>query len=151
MSDEPKSNDKPDGSWVMPEPVYRSSPGRPPKGVHQTDVVDEIPTEPGFHDAPTLETEGLPPDVNQDDIATEPGFHSAPTVETEGLPPEKDQDNVPTEKPVNVKPPEPRPKKKRGCARSFLTVVSVIALAVIGVVIAVVYFLFYYKSADSTF
>lgn len=124
MSDEPKSNDNPNGSWEMPNPVFRTSAGRPPKGVRQTDSPDEVPTEPGFHDAPT--------------------------VETEGLPPEKDESEIPTVESDAVTSPSPKPKKG-GCARSAMTVVSVIALAVIGVAIAVVYFLFYYKSADSTF
>lgn len=149
MSDEPKSNDKPDGSWVMPEPIYRSTPGHTPKSSNMVDPAAEIPTEPGFSDDETIEdidTE-IP---NADDIPTEPGFSDDDTIEDidTGIP---DADDVPTERPVKAKPAEPNPKKKRGCARSFLTVVSLIALAVIGVVIAVVYFLFYYKSADSTF
>ena len=122
MSDEPKSDDKPVGEWVMPEPVYRTSPGRPPKGVRQTDSADEIPTEPGFHNAPTLETEGLPRD---------------------------DEDETPTSESVKVMAAPLKPKK-RGCARSFLTIVSVVALAVISVVIALIYFIFYYKSADNS-
>lgn len=122
MSDEPKS-DKPNGEWVMPEPVYRSSPGHTPKSAKMADPADEIPTEPGFTDEDNVDT-------------LVPGF--------------VDADDVPTERPIKAQPVE-LPKKKRGCARSFLTMVGVIALAVTGLVIAVIYFLFYYKSADSTF
>lgn len=122
MSDEPQS-DKPNGEWVMPEPVYRSSPGRTPKSANMADPADEIPTEPGFSDEDNIDT-------------LAPGF--------------VDADDVPTERPIRAQAEPPR-KKKRGCAQSLLTVVGVIALALIGVVIAVVYFLFYYRSADNTF
>ncbi|HEX3100843.1 MAG TPA: hypothetical protein VHQ01_03570, partial [Pyrinomonadaceae bacterium] len=44
----------------------------------------------------------------------------------------------------------PGAPKKQGCASSILTVFGVIALAVIGIVIALIYFLFYYKSADTS-
>ncbi len=121
MSDAPKP-EKPDDGWVMPEPVYRSSEGGPPKGMHFADPAAEIPTEPGFSDEDYIDT--LTPDIS-------------------------DAGESPTAKPVKVTPAPPKPKK-RGCARSFLTVIGLIALAVIGIVIALIYFLFYYKSADTS-
>ena len=111
MSDEPKSDDKPDGEWVMPEPVYRTSPGRNPKRVDETNA-EEIPTDPGFSGEETIE--------NIDPAITD-------TVETAPI------------QPIKVKDAPLKPKK-RGCAPSFLIVVSLIALAVIGAVIALIYF-----------
>jgi hypothetical protein len=117
MSDDPKL-DKPDDGWVMPEPVYRSTPGRSPGEIHQAESTGDDTTQPGF--------------IDQDNIDT-----LAPNL--------VDPDEVPTEKPIKVKAAEPLQKKKRGCARSFLTVVSLIVLAVIGVVILLIYLLFSHK------
>lgn len=151
MSDDTKSADNTVGEWIMPEPVYRTTPGHTPNSVHETMPADDIATEPGFHDAPTVETEGLQSreaaEITADDIPTEPGFHDAPTVETEVLQP-REAVEIPAGKPVKVAATPPKPKK-RGCARSFLTVVSLIVLTVIGVVIALIYFLLYYKAADT--
>ena len=121
MSDKPQSDDKTLDGWVMPKPVFRTTPGHTPKSGHLTDPADEIPTEPGFDDQDTIDT--LVPDFV--DISEPPA--AAP-----------------------VKVTAARPKlKKSGCARSILTVVSLVALAVIGVVAALIYFLFYYKLADT--
>ena len=122
MSDKPQSDDKTLDGWVMPEPVFRTTPGHTPKSVHLTDPADEIPTAPGFSD-------------DEDTIDTlVPGF--VDVAETAADAPIK----------VTAAPPKP---KKSGCARSFLTVVSLVALAIIGVVAALVYFLFYYKATDT--
>ena len=123
MSDAPKSDDKSSDGWVMPEPVYRSTPGHTPNSIHQTDSADDITTQPGFADEDNIDS--LAPELVQ-------------------------SEEPPAAKPVTVNAAPPA-KKKGGCARSFLTVVSLITLAVLGVVIAVIYFLFYYKTADSTF
>ncbi len=122
MSEEPKSDDNQIGDWTMPEPVFRTTPGRSPKNLHQTVDADDITTQPGFTDEDNIDT--LPPDFAD--------AGESPTVES-----------------IKVTPTSPKPKK-RGCARSFLTVVGLIALAVIGIVIALIYFLFYYKSADTS-
>jgi hypothetical protein len=121
MSDEPKL-DLPSDGWVMPEPVYRSTPGRSPGEIHQTENTGDDTTQPGFIDQDNIDT--LAPDF----------------VEAE---------ETPAAAPVKVTPATPKPKKS-GCARSFFTVVSVIVLAAIGIVIALIYFLFYYKSADTS-
>ena len=121
MSDEPKSTDNTVAEWVMPEPVFRTTPGHTPKSVHLKDPADEIPTEPGFNDQDTIDT--LVPDF-------------------------VDIKKTPVDEPIKVMAAPPKPKKS-GCTRSFLTVVSLVAIAVIGVVAALIYFLFYYKSADT--
>ena len=106
----------------MPEPIFRTTPGRTPKSVHETLDAKEVTTQPGF---------------------TDEDFVDTITPESADVRPE------PTEKEVKVTAAPVKPKKKRGCARSFLTVVSLIVLAVIGVVIALIYFLFYYRAADT--
>lgn len=121
MSDEQKP-DKPNDGWVMPEPVYRSSPGHVPKSIHLTDDAEDITTQPGFTDQDNVDT--LVPDF-------------------------VDAGETPTVDSIKVASAPPAPKKG-GCASSILTVFGVIALAVIGIVIALIYFLFYYKSADTS-
>ncbi len=151
MSDDTKSDDNTVSEWAMPEPVFRTTPGRTPlKADHLPDPTAEMPTEPGFNSAPTVETEVARSaesiDVSQDDIPTEPGFQDAPTVEIDGLQ-SLEEAEIPVDKPAKVTASPAKPKK-RGCGRSFLTVVSLIVLAVLGVVIALIYFI-YYKSADT--
>jgi hypothetical protein len=145
MSDEPKKPDSPD-KWTMPEPVFRSTEGHTPAGIHATVPADESTTAPGFHQAKTVETEGLPPS---------PDFHEAITAETEGLPAESDfhqAKTVETEglpsKTAKVKASPEKPKK-RGCAKTFLFTVGLIGLGLAAMVIALVYFLFYYRPADT--
>ena len=145
MSDEQKQPDSPE-TWTMPDPVFRSTEGHTPTGIHATLPADESTTAPGFHQATTLETEGLVP---------EPDLHQAKTIETEGLPPEPDfhqAKTVETEglpsKTAKVKAAPEKPKK-RGCAKTFLFTVGLIALGIAAVVIALVYFLFYYRPAET--
>ena len=128
MSDETKQTDSPE-KWTMPDPVFRSTEGHTPSGIHATIPADESTTAPGFHQAKTVETAGLPP---------EPDFHEAITAETEGLP----------SKAAKVKA-APVKSKKRGCAKTFLLTVGLIGLGLAAVVIALVYFLFYYRPADT--
>ena len=121
MSDDTKSDDNTVSEWVMPEPVFRSTPGRTPQSTYQTESADDITTQPGFTDEDNIDT--LAPDFVDSGEETQ----SAKTAKVSAAPPAK---------------------KKRGCARSFLTVVSIIVLAVVSVVIALIYFI-YYKSADN--
>ncbi|HRI03518.1 MAG TPA: hypothetical protein PLL77_07215 [Pyrinomonadaceae bacterium] len=145
MSDEQKQPESPE-TWTMPEPIFRSTEGHTPAGIHATVPADESTTAPGFHQATTLETEGLQPepDIHQaktietEGLPAEPDFHEAKTVETEGLPPATAK--------VKAAPVKP---KKRGCAKTFLFTVGLIGLGIAAVVIALVYFLFYYRPADT--
>ena len=122
MSDNTKPDDITVSDWLMPEPIFRTTPGRTPKSVHETLDAKEVTTQPGF---------------------TDEDFVDTITPESADVRPD------PTEKEVKVTVAPVKPKKKRGCASSFLTVVSLIVLAVIGVVIALIYFLFYYRAADT--
>ncbi len=128
MSDEPKQPDNPE-TWTMPKPVFRSTEGHTPSGIHATVPADESTTAPGFHQAKTVETEGLPPKSD---------FHEAITAETEGLPSKLAKVKAAPEKP-----------KKRGCAKTFLFTIGLIGLGIAAVVIALVYFLFYYRPAET--
>lgn len=146
MSDETKQPDI-SGEWTMPEPVFRSTDGRTPAGIHATVPADESTTAPGFHQATTVETEGLPPESD---------IHTAITAETEGLPP--DEPDFHQAKTIETKVPAPDAQKvkaapvkskKGGCAKTFLFTVGLIGLGIAAVVIALVYFLFYYRPAET--
>ena len=128
MSDEPKQPDSPE-TWTMPEPIFRSTEGQTPAGIHATMPADESTTAPGFHQAKTVETEGLPPSAD---------FHEAITAETKGLPSKTTKVKAAPEKP-----------KKRGCAKTFLFTLGLIGLSIAAVIIALVYFLFYYPRTDT--
>ena len=123
MSDDTISDETLSGEWVMPEPIFRTTPGRTQKSVHETLDAKEVTTQPGFTDEDFVDT--LTPDF-------------------------VDSKESPADEPVKVTPATPKAKKKQGCARSFLTVVSLIILAVIGVVIALIYFLSYYNPLGKT-
>ncbi len=145
MSDEQKQPDSPE-TWTMPEPIFRSTEGHTPAGIHATIPADESTTAPGFHQAKTVETEGLHQETD---------LHQAKTIETEGLPPEPDihtaitaeTEGLPA-KSAKVKAAPEKPKK-RGCAKTFLFTIGLIGLGIAAVVIALVYFLFYYRPADT--
>ena len=113
----------------MPEPVFRSTEGQTPTGIHATVPADETTTAHDLHQAKTVETEGLPPG---------PDFHEAITAETEGLP----------SKTAKVKAAPDKPKK-RGCAKTFLFTVGLIGLGIAALVVALIYYLFYYRPPET--
>ena len=122
MSDEPKPDETP-AEWSMPEPVFRTTDGRTPKGAAVVDIGNEDTTEPGFHDAPTIKTADLVPSNTEE---------------------------KPAKGKVKVKAKAAaKPKKKRGCAKSFLMTVGMIALIVIAIAAALIYFFVYYRPADT--
>ena len=116
MDDSERTTDETEGLgrndvWVMPEPVFRSTPGRRPG--EKRDPQIDIETEPvGF--AQTTET-------------------AAQTVRAK------------EERPHRHK------KKKGGCARFFTLLAVLIGLAIGSVVVALVYFLFYYRPSSTIF
>ena len=120
MSDETKKEDPKGAEWQMPQPVFRSSPGKTPNGAAVSQ--EEIPTEPGFSDRTTEEVE----------VPAEFADRQNQTVR-------------PSTK-VRV-----RHKKKGGCARAFVTIVSLITVAAIVIIGALIYFLFYYRPAETVF
>ena len=138
MSDEHKTDEMPSSEWVMPEPIFRSTPGQTPASMHETEIKGEVPTvEPGFREADTLETEGLPPGEN----SVEPGFREAPTVEIKG-----------PDTPESVKVKAAAPKaKKGGCLRVLASSFLLIAVAALAIIAALIYYFFYYRQDSGPF
>ncbi len=139
MSDEHKTDEMPSSEWVMPDPIFRSTPGQKPASMHETEIKDGVPTiEPGFREADTLETVGLPTDPGENSV--EPGFRDAPTIETKGL-------SLPDAVPAKVKAAAPK-AKKGGCLSTLASGFLLIAIASLAIIAALVYYFFYYRPAD---
>lgn len=128
MADETKKAQAANGEWTMPEPVFRSTEGFTPKTAMHS-VQDEIPTEPGFHD-----------DETEEDIAL------ADTAE-DATDEEKGGQAVRASTKTRIR----HPKKKSGCAKTFGVIAGAIALSIFAIIAAVVYFLVFYKPADTSF
>lgn len=80
--------------------------------------------------------------TDQEDVPTEPGFSEMQTEEDLAIP----------DGPQSVRPSTKvrvRTKKKGGCARTFLTIIGLIAVLAIALVSALIYFLFYYRPTDT--
>ena len=127
MSDEAKK-EAANGEWTMPEPVFRSTEGYSPKTALHS-VQDEIPTEPGFSDDETEEDIALP-DSSEDEIDEEKGGQSVR---------------------ASTKTRIRHHKKKSGCAKTFGLIAGAIALSIFAIIAAVIYFLVFYKPADTSF
>ncbi|MBK9528579.1 MAG: hypothetical protein IPO41_09725 [Acidobacteria bacterium] len=128
MSDGAKKDQAANGEWTMPEPVFRSSDGYTPKtAIHS--VQDEIPTEPGFSD-----------DETEEDIS----LHETVESTTED---DKGGQAVRASTKTRIR----HPKKRSGCARTFGLIAGAIALSIFAIVAAVIYFLVFYKPADTSF
>ncbi|MBV9216370.1 MAG: hypothetical protein JO053_09350 [Acidobacteria bacterium] len=122
MGDE-KKPDQPQGdAWKMPEPIFRSSPGKTPKKLDLSQ--EEVPTEPGFSEMETEEDVAVPSGV----IGSEPSQGVRPSTK------------------IRV-----RHKKKGGCAKLVLTLIGLVAAAVIIILGAMVYLLFYYRAPETAF
>jgi hypothetical protein len=81
--------------------------------------------------------------VSQDDLPTEPGF-TDDKVNAEG---------VSSKQTVRAKTGDRKArytKKKRGCAKTLGMIVGAIAFLAIAAVVALIYFLFYYRPIDTT-
>ena len=127
MSDEAKK-EAAGGEWTMPEPVFRSTEGYTPRTALHS-VQDEIPTEPGFSDDETEEDIALP-DTSEDAIDEEKGGQSVR---------------------ASTKTRIRHHKKKSGCAKTFGLIAGAIALSIFAIIAAVIYFLVFYKPADTSF
>jgi len=141
MSNEHIIDDEPEGEitdtaeWVMPKPVFRSSEGHTPKRAPETDFSDDMPTEIANKDdsafaKPVPASEADTAEIETDTDDDKAGAPAAPKTST-------------------VTPKAAEPSKKGGCAKSFLFIVSMIGLAVAGIIIALIYFLFYYRPAET--
>ena len=138
----------PAGEWAMPAPVFRTSEGHTPKSLqpifegdeHETEITNIEEVDP-FEITPVntpLDVAGAGPD--------EPA--SVPTVDSDKPIPAVSIDQIALENKIRPLPP---PKKKGGCAKSFAVIAGVIGLAVLAVVAAAVYFIYYAKPADGGF
>ena len=112
---------KEQAEWTMPEPVFRSTEGYRP-GSKGNAAQDEIPTEPGFSEDTTEEFVGI---------------NAA----------EKHSQSVRATTKTRVR----HPKKKSGCAKTFGLIAGAIALSLFAILAAVIYFLVFYKPADTSF
>lgn len=124
MSEEAKKPAE-NGDWTMPEPVFRSTEGYTP-GIKGDTTQDEIPTEPGFSDDTTEEFIGI------DDIGDDS---------------DKPSQTVRATTKTRVR----HAKKKSGCAKTFGLIAGAIALSFFAILAAVIYFLVFYKPADTSF
>ena len=114
------------GSWSMPEPVFRKTSGYLPQGFEKKFSQDEIKAEVD-DDAPT-----------------------APPVEMTDVEPQPEISEMIEETPASAAPQPPA--KKGGAMKLVFTVLGIlIALGLVLVFIAVVYFLFLMPSSSSTF
>ena len=140
MSNEHIIDDEPEDAvtsadWVMPEPVFRSSEGHTPRRAPEANFSDDMPTEI----------------ANKDDSAF---ARPVPASEADTAEIETDTDDDKAEAPAASEtstdtPKAAQPNQKGGCAKSFLFIVSMIGLTVAAVIIALIYFLFYYRPAET--
>lgn len=127
MSDETKKPAQEDGGWVMPEPIFRSSEGHTPRTA-QFGPQDDIPTEPGFSDETTDETIEIPV-VSEEPDVEEP--HQAVRATTK----------------TKIR----HHKKRSGCAKVFGLIAGAVAVALTSIFLVLVYFLYFYRPAETTF
>ena len=126
MSDDNKKPDENAGSWAMPEPVFRSTEGYTPRSAI-SGAQDDIPTEPGFSD--------------EDDVPTE-----APRGQSE------DDDDAPHQSVrASTKIRVRHHKKRSGCAKVFGVVAGALALTLTTILMVLVYLLYFYRPAETTF
>jgi hypothetical protein len=151
MSDEPKSKDS--GEWRMPEPVFRSSEGRRPRASKKTDA-DEVDTlAPDSDDVDQDDIETEVPNIREDDIDTLSldADEIAPTGPADGSDSDANPDDISDKEPSTTvrAAPEKAEMPKGGCAKNIMMFIGVIAFVALAVVIALVYFLFYYRPAET--
>ena len=157
MSDEPTPKEN-GADWKMPEPIFRSSEGHTPKRPPARTDQDEVDTEsPDVYYADEVDT--LSPDFFEADteipnvrepVAEEQDISELPT-ETPDLD-EQISAEEPREETSPDAPTDPSIKSETsggGCLKSMVTIVGVIGLFAAAIVIALVYFLFYFRAADS--
>ncbi|CAN5364528.1 hypothetical protein BH10ACI3_BH10ACI3_04180 [soil metagenome] len=108
--------------WTMPDPVFRSTEGHTPGNKAAAFEGDEHETE----------------SANSDDVDLDE------TLKDINIAPAKAATGENTVRPL-------APKKKGGCAQSFLFILGVVGFGAIAIIAAVVYFLFYYRAAESSF
>lgn len=132
MSDDNKKPDENAGSWAMPEPVFRSTEGYTPRSA-MSGAQDDIPTEPGFSD--------------EDDEPTAIPNAAASDSDIEGEGDDSPHQSVRATTKVRVR----HHKKRSGCAKVFGVIAGALALTLTTIVMVLVYFLYFYRPAETTF
>jgi len=139
MGNEPQKKVDTAAGWSMPEPVFQTSEGRPPGKRVLHDPEQEITTQPGLVDP-------------EADIPTEPGFRTAdPEAEIPTDPGLRDPDDDVVGSVDDYLPKSTKPSRAGGCAKTMLSVVGIVAIAIIGFICLLVYLIFYYRPAGSNF
>lgn len=143
MSNGSNSNN---GEWQMPDPIFRSSAGKTPKSAKKYVDPDDIDTEaPEFSEADTDEFDTEP--IDQEEIDTEtPDAEAEEETKEYPVAPVDDELASPT-----VRASEKQPRSAGGCARSMLMLVGFTTFTVLTVVAILIYYLFYYTPANTTF
>jgi hypothetical protein len=154
MTDEPNGqstndDDRVGTSWVMPQPVFRSTEGVTPKKSHK--ALSEEPTET----ANVVDFSEDPTEVaNVADISEEPtetanveGISEPPTETTVE---EEDISDLPTAERLRVIPAQPT-TSKGGCALSAIAIVGLIAVGMVVVALALAYYYYYNTTPVGTF
>ena len=119
MGDVPKPDNETGTEWKMPEPKFRTSEGRTPRGI--LDPMADDPTEPGFSD-PEIGNANDPLAIN-----TEPAVTA-------------DQPKGPAQ--VKI-------KKKSGCGRVVAWLLALVLLVIGVVVGLLIYFIYFYRPAET--
>ena len=127
MSDEPKQDDNTIAEWTLPEPVFRSSEGFTPRSA-LLGPQDDIPTEPGFSDDETEES-----------------------IDLSAHPDEQAEDDIHQSVRPSSKTRIRHQKKRTGCAKTFGLIAGAITISAAAIVVALIYFLFYFRSGSTTF
>ncbi|MFT3742785.1 MAG: hypothetical protein QM785_00695 [Pyrinomonadaceae bacterium] len=139
MSNGSNSNN---GEWKMPEPVFRSSEGKTPKSAKTSDQEDIDTESPDFTEADT------------DEFDTEPVDHDDVDTET----PDPDEEDTKEFPVASVEEPKPQVRASEkpakaggGCAKTMLMMVGITTFAILAIVAVLIYVLFYYTPANTTF
>ena len=146
MTDEPNGqstndDDRVGSSWVMPQPVFRSSEGVTPK--NRADISEdatEVANVPDISEEPT-EVANI---EDMSDLPTEAANVADPAANA------SHQHETPTAERIRVIPPQTK-TSKGGCALSALAIVGLIAVAVVGIALALVYYYYYYSAPVGAF
>lgn len=104
---------------------------------------------------PTLETEGLEKETDDGWEMPEPVFRSSTGFTPGSKDPGTDIPETGTSAPQSVRvkgtPSQRHKKKKGGCAKFFTLLAVLIGLLIGSAIVAVIYFLFYYRAPSTTF
>lgn len=129
----------------MPDPVFRSSEGRTPKSAKNHVDPDDVDTAaPDFTEADTDEFDTEP--VDQDEVDTD-----TPDLDDDSEEDTKEFPVVSSDLPAEPLTTEKPAKSAGGCAKSVLTMFGLTTFVVVAIIAVLIYFLFFYTPANTTF